>query len=85
MHNLYAGIVRLHKMLGRRIRMVRCIEEEPNPPTDPVEFEEWCASGKSGRPIQTHVGDCGVVNRIVNEEVLCVLFNDGDERLTYTI
>ena len=63
--------------------MVRCIEEESSPPTDPTEFEEWCESGKSGRPIQTHIGDCGVVDRIVNEEILCVLFDDGDERLTY--
>ena len=36
--------------------MVRCLGEEPEPPTDPAELEKWCESGNSGRPIQTHIG-----------------------------
>lgn len=63
--------------------MTSCVAEEPDPPTDPLKFEEWCESGKSGRPIQTHIGDCGIVQYIVDEKVLCVLFEDGDERLLY--
>lgn len=81
--NSHTIIVRLDKVLGHRIRMTRCIEEEPSPPMEPMEFEKWCESGKSGRPIQTHLGDYGVVDRIVNEEALRVLFDDGDERLVY--
>ena len=79
----YPRIVVLHELLGSRIRMVRCLEEEPIPPIDPQEFEFWCESGKSGRPIQTHIGDCGIVQKIENEEAVLVLFDDGDERLLY--
>lgn len=73
----------VHKLLGHKVSMTLCIAEEPIPPADALEFENWCESGKSGRPIQTHIGDCGIVQRIVNEEVLCVRFEDGDERLLY--
>ena len=83
MSNSYPTIVRLHDLIGRRLRMVQCIEEEPDPPTDPLELEEWCELGKSARPIQTHIGDCGIVDKIVNEEALLVLFDDGDERIVY--
>jgi hypothetical protein len=60
--------------------MVRCIGEEPEPPTDPDEFEEWCESGNSGRPVQTHVGDEGCVLWTNPDGALCVQFDDGDER-----
>ena len=74
-------IAHLHNIRGQRIKMITCLEEEPDPPTDPLKFEEWCELGKSGRPIQTHIGDCGIVQRIVDEEALVVQFDDGDERL----
>ena len=64
--------------------MVWCIEDEPMPPTDPEEFEEWCESGKSGRPIQTHIGDYGTIFRINAEDSsVFVRFDDGDERLLH--
>ena len=63
--------------------MVRCIEDEPPPPIGHRELEDWCESGKSGRPIQTHMGDCGIVQRVASEETLIVLFDDCDERLLY--
>ena len=74
-------IVSLYELLGSRVRMVRCLDEEPAPPTIPQEFESWCESGKSGRPIQTHLGDYGVVQTVRNEEAVLVRFDDGDERL----
>ena len=83
MRDPYIDIGDVHKLLGHKVRMTLCIAEEPIPPDDALEFENWCESGKSGRPIQTHIGDCGIVQRIVNEEVLCVRFEDGDERLLY--
>ena len=64
-----------------RVRMARCTVEEPAPPTDPDEFEEWCESGNSGRPIQTHVGDAGIVLWARPDQVICVEFDDGDQRL----
>lgn len=70
-------------MLGCRLRMVRCLEEEPEPPTDSLKFEEWCESGKSGRPIQTHVGDYGTVLQVVGDRSICVRFDDGDERFVH--
>ena len=73
----------LHEWPGNKVRMTLCIGEEPIPPADVRELENWCESGKSGRPIQTHIGDCGIVQYIVNEEVLCVRFEDGDERLLF--
>ncbi len=39
------------------VKMVRCLGEEPEPPTSPEEVEAWCQSGRSASPIQTHVGD----------------------------
>ena len=83
MGNPSTDFVDIRKLLGRKVRMTLCIGEEPIPPTDPLEFEEWCESGKSGRPIQTHIGDCGIVQDVVDEKVLCVRFEDGDERLLY--
>ena len=63
--------------------MARCAGEEPNPPTDPHEFEQWCESGYSGRPVQTHVGDLGTILWVDLDETLCIRFDDGDERLLY--
>ncbi|MCY4655007.1 MAG: hypothetical protein OXC95_17810 [Dehalococcoidia bacterium] len=82
-HGRSSVIVHLHNLRGQRIKMIMCLEKEPDPPTDPLKLEEWCALGKSGRPIQTHIGDSGIVQRIVDEEVLVVQFDDGDERLLY--
>ena len=66
-----------------RVRMIRCIEEEPEPPSDPEEFEAWCESGNSGRPVQNHVGDEGIVLWANTDERVSVLFDDGDERLLW--
>ena len=63
--------------------MVRCLGVEPDPPADPAELEKWCELGKSGRPIQTHIGDFGTIWEIRENQVLCVEFDDGDERLLY--
>ena len=79
----YPKIVRLHGMLGGRVKMVRCIQTESDPPAEPLELEEWCESGNSGRPVQTHIGDYGIVQRVETEEALLVLFDDGDERMLY--
>lgn len=66
-----------------RVRMARCLFEEPDPPSDPTEFDEWCESGNSGRPIQTHVGDEGSVLWVNPSGSICVQFDDGDERLLW--
>ena len=64
--------------------MVQCVYEEPIPPSDPEDFEEWCASGKSGRPIQTHIGDYGAVLWVNDEDSSVVVrFDDGDERVLH--
>ena len=63
--------------------MALCVDEEPEPPSDPAEFEEWCESGNSGIPIQTHVGDCGTVLQVVSDKAISVLFDDGDERFLH--
>ena len=65
------------------VRMARCVGEEPEPPTDPDVFEEWCESGNSARPVQTHVGDAGIVLWINPDGTVCVQFCDGDERLLW--
>ncbi len=66
-----------------RVRMVRCIGEEPDPPSDPQELEEWCEAGNSGRPVQTHVGDEGIILWINDNGSICVEFVDGDQRLLF--
>lgn len=63
--------------------MTKCVDQEPEPPTDPDEFEKWCESGNSGRPVQTHVGDGGYVLWVNPDGAVCVQFNDGDERLLF--
>lgn len=69
-----------HKM---RVKMVRCLVEEPEPPQDVTELEAWCEVGKSGRPVQTHVGDRGTVLWLNDDGSLCVAFDDGDERFLF--
>jgi hypothetical protein len=66
-----------------RVRMVRCIAEEPQPPANPVELELWCEAGKSGRPVQTHVGEEGIVLWVNDDRTACVAFDDGDERVLF--
>ena len=63
--------------------MVRCLGEEPEPPADSTELEKWCESGNSGRSVQTHIGDYGTLWKIRENQILCVEFDDGDERLLY--
>ena len=81
MRDPYTRISSLWELLGHRVRMVWCAEEELSPPTNPSDLEAWCDLGKSARPIQTHVGDYGVVQSIVTEEAVTVVFDDGDERM----
>jgi len=66
-----------------RVKMTRCIGEEPEPPAGPLELEKWCEAGNSGRPVQTHVGDEGCVLWVNTDGSLCVQFDDGDERLLF--
>ena len=66
-----------------RVRMVRCVGQEPQSPIDPVELEKWCEAGKSVRPVQTHVGEAGCVLWVNEDGSLCVQFEDGDERLLF--
>lgn len=63
--------------------MVRCIAPEPLPPLDPVELQIWCARGYSARPVQTHLGDEGVVMWANEDRTVAIAFGDGDERLLY--
>ena len=83
MRSSYSKISHLHQILGCRVRMVRCTEDEPDPPTEVHEFEMWCESGSSGIPIQKHIGHYGIIQRVETEEALLVLFDDGDERMLY--
>lgn len=69
------------KFLPVPVRMVRCLYAEPDPPNDPDELEAWCAEGKSARPIQSHVGDTGVVLKVYPDESICIEFSDGDQRV----
>ena len=67
-----------------RVRMVRCLGYEVEPPGDPIALEAWCVSGRSGRPVQTHVGDEGEVLWVNDEDgTVVVAFDDGDERVLY--
>lgn len=66
-----------------RVKMVRCVNPEPQPPTEPAELEVWCEYGLSGRPIQTHVGNEGTVLWVNEDGGVCVEFDDGDQRLLY--
>ena len=66
-----------------RVRMVGCLGYEPEPPDDPIELEAWCEAGKSGRPVQTHIGDEGEVLWVNEDGSLAIAFDDGDERVLY--
>lgn len=66
-----------------RVRMIRCIGAEPDPPADHYALERWCAAGNSSRPIQTHIGEDGCVLWTNENGSLCVQFDDGDERLLF--
>ena len=66
-----------------RVMMIRCVGKEPQPPTDQAEFEKWCESGNSGRPVQTHVGDEGEVLWVNRDRSVCVRFYDADQRLLF--
>lgn len=66
-----------------RVVMIMCIGEEPDPPADPDEYEAWCESGRSGRPVQTHVGNAGIVLWTNPDGCICVEFEDGDQRLLF--
>ena len=66
-----------------RVRMTQCIAEEPILPADIEGFEAWCESGRSGRPIQNHIGHAGTVLWINPDGTVCVEFYDGDQRLLY--
>ena len=67
-----------------RVKMVRCIGEEPLPPIDLKELEEWWDAGKSGRPVQSHLGEEGCVLWVNEDGTVCVQFSDGDERVLYS-
>lgn len=73
----------VHELDKIRVKMVRCIGEEPLPPIDLQELEAWCDEGKSGRPVQSHLGDEGWVLWVNEDGTLCVQFSDGDERVLY--
>ena len=63
--------------------MVRCLGNEPKPPSHSAEFEKWCESGRSGRPVQSHIGDEGTIMWANTDGTLCVRFDDGDERVLF--
>ena len=66
-----------------RVKMIRCIAQEPASPSDPIALEEWSESGNSARPVQEHIGDMGSVLWINEDLTLCIGFDDGDERILY--
>ena len=71
------------KCFQMRVKMIRCLGEEPEGPADPGELEQWCAVGNSGQPIQTHVGDEGTILWVNDDSSVCVEFDDGDQRLMF--
>ena len=66
-----------------QVKMVKCIREEPQPPCNIDELEDWCNSGYSARPVQQHVGDTGIILWRNSDGMICVQFDDGDERLLF--
>ena len=66
-----------------RVKMVKCIYEESQPPCNSDELENWCNLGYSARPVQQHVGDMGIILWKNNDGRVCVQFDDGDERLLF--
>jgi hypothetical protein len=71
------------KYVTPRVKMVKCIYEEPSPPCNPDELENWCNLGYSARPVQQHVGDTGIILFENSNGRVCVQFDDGDERLLF--
>lgn len=53
-----------------RVKMVKCIYEEPQPPCNSAELESWCNLGYSARPVQQHVRDIGII-----------LWKNGDDKV----
>ncbi len=68
---------------GALVKMVKCIEEEPPPPCNPDELENWCNLGYSARPVQQHVGDTGTIQFVNSKGEVSVLFGDEDERILF--
>ena len=68
---------------GMRVKMVKCIGEEPQPPCNPDELDNWCDLGYSARPVQQHVGDTGTIQFVNSKGGLSVLFDDEDERILF--
>ena len=68
---------------GTLVKMVKCITEEPQPPCNPDELENWCNLGYSARPVQQHVGDTGTIQFVNSKRETSVLFDDGDERILF--
>ncbi len=66
-----------------RVKMVKCTGEEPQPPCNPDELENWCNLGYSARPVQQHVGDYGIVLWENSDGSVCVQFDDKDERVLF--
>ena len=66
-----------------RVKMVKCSHEEPQPPRNPDELENWCNSGYSARPVQQHVGDTGIILWKNSDGTVCVQFDDKDERVLF--
>ena len=66
-----------------RVKMVKCTDEEPQPPCNPDDLEDWCNLGYSARPVQQHVGDYGIVLWENSDDSVCVQFDDKDERVLF--
>ena len=66
-----------------RVKMVKCTGEEPQPPCNPDELENWCSLGYSARPVQQHVGDYGIMLWENSDGSVCVQFDDEDERVVF--
>ena len=63
--------------------MIKCIYEEPQPPCNFDELENWCNLGYSARPVQQHVGDMDIILWQNSDGKVCVQVDDGDERLLF--
>lgn len=68
---------------GTLVRMVKCVEEEPQPPCNPNELGNLCNLGYSARPVQQHVGNTGTIQFVNSKGGVSVLFHDKDERILF--
>ena len=66
-----------------RVKMVKCIGLEPEPPCVLEELDDWCSMGYSAIPVQRHVGDSGSIMWVNPDWTVCVEFDDGDERVLH--